>query len=674
MKNSKSFKASGMELSHAIDIINQSPVVAIRWGSEEGWPVTFISENVIDLLGYSAKEFVSGEVAYEDLIHPDDHERIKKDVHDAVIGEKSDSFIHQPYRIYNKIKDIRWIEDRTTIIREANGAIAHYQGMVFDITDKIAFEEEKKQSREVLRESEELYRNLIETSNDMIWTLDVEGHFVYINENTAEKIGLLAEEWIGKSFAPFIVEDELPMILEVFQNGLEGISRSYLMQIKKENGEVLTLSVNTAPIRTDNAVTGLASFAKDITVDLGLQEKIQSYQKLFEDSNNEIYFFDVDSYKFLEVNKAALENLGFTEEEIRSLTPYDIKPEFSKEDFHKLVQDLKNHKKEVLTFTTIHKRKNGTTYPVEMNLQLSKYRDLPVFVAICLDITERVNAEDELKIHRDQLEETVKLRTKEIENQSKRLKESQLALTYLLEDMNVAREKSEAINVKLNDVNKELESFSYSVSHDLRAPLRAIIGFSNKVNNQYNSIIDDEGRRLLGIISKNAMKMGQLIDDLLTFSRMSRTEIRKLNVNMSSLADEAWVEVEEQAYERKILIDFKPLPEARGDRNMLKQVYINILSNAIKFSKPNELNVIEVGADVKGDKCIYYIKDNGVGFDMKYIDKLFQVFQRLHSEKDFEGTGVGLALVRRIISKHEGEIWAESEVGKGAKLSFTLST
>ncbi len=660
------------ELARAFDIINQSPVVAIQWKNDKGWPVAFASENISDLFGYSAEEFVSGKANYAELIHPDDHERVKKEVHDAIKDRKNDSFIHKPYRINSKTKGSRWIEDRTTIVREANEGIAYFQGIIFDITDKIEFEAEKKKSRDALQESEERYRTMIETSNDMIWALDLEGKFVFINQNAEEKTEFKAEEWIGKSFIPLVLEEELPMIMDVFQKGLEGASSSYLMHFKKENGEVLALSVNTTPIKKDNEIKELVNFARDITVDLQLQEKIQSYQKLFEDSRNEIYFFHIDTYKFFDVNKAALDNLGFTEDEMYGMTPYDIKPECNKKDFHKLVQNLKNKTKEALTFTAIHERKDGSTYPVEVNLQLSSYGDISAFVAIIIDITDRVKAEDILRIHRDQLEETVIQRTQEIEKQSKKLEESQLALTFLLEDMNLAREKREETNIKLIDANKDLESFSYSVSHDLRAPLRAIVGFSAKFNSQYNTIIDDEGKRLLDVISKNAMKMGRLIDDLLAFSRMSRTEIRKLKVNMRSLADEAWMEVAEQASDRNIQIEFKALPDLKGDRNMLKQVYVNLFSNAIKFSKPAEQNVIEVGADLEDGKCIFYVKDNGVGFDMKYIGKLFQVFQRLHSEKEFEGTGVGLALVHRIIKKHEGEIWAESELYKGAKFSFIL--
>ena len=654
------------QTEESLKIVEERLNVAYKTARIGRWELDLVKnqllwdQGIFELFEINPEKFEATYEGFIQVVHPDDRDRVKLAYTDSLENKVPYEITH---RVLLKGDRIKHVIEKCNTEYDNKGKPVRSIGIVQDITENAIVQE-------ALAESEYKYRTIIERSSDMIWMLDTEGRFVFFNENVRKVAGLNIEEWIGKSFIPMIFEDELQMLNDTFQKGMEGESSSYLMHFKKEDGEVLTLSVNTTPIKKDSVVTGLVSFAKDITVDLQLQKKIQSYKKLFEDSKNEIYFFHIDSFKFFDVNKAALNNLGFTENEMYALTPIDIIPDFNKKNFDKLVQELKNHKKKELTFSAVQERKNGSTYPIEVHLQLLKHGDIPAYVAIILDITDRVKAEHELKMNRNQLEETVKQRTGEIERQSKKLEESQLALTFLLEDMNVAREKREETNIKLIDANKDLESFSYSVSHDLRAPLRAIVGFSAKFNSQYNTIIDDEGKRLLAVISKNAMKMGRLIDDLLTFSRMSRTEIRKLNVNMRSLADEAWLEVAEQASGRNIQIEFKALPDFKGDRNMLKQVYVNLLSNAIKFSKPVEQNVIEVGADVKDGKCIFYVKDNGVGFDMKYIEKLFLVFQRLHSEKEFEGSGVGLALVHRIIKKHEGEIWAESELDKGAKFSF----
>ncbi len=225
---------------------------------------------------------------------------------------------------------------------------------------------------------------------------------------------------------------------------------------------------------------------------------------------------------------------------------------------------------------------------------------------------------------------------------------------------------------QLEAANKELEAFSYSVSHDLRAPLRAIVGFSRVLLEDYIDRLDEEGKRVLNIIGSNTKKMGQLIDDLLLFSRLGRQEIRRSDINMEKLAKTVFEELKLAVPERKVQIIINALFPAQGDQAMIRQVFVNLLFNSIKFTRPKETAVIEVDGRSEGDENIYAIKDNGVGFDMKYVNKLFGVFQRLHSSEEFEGTGVGLAIIQRIIHRHGGRVWAEGEVGKGATFFFTL--
>ena len=220
--------------------------------------------------------------------------------------------------------------------------------------------------------------------------------------------------------------------------------------------------------------------------------------------------------------------------------------------------------------------------------------------------------------------------------------------------------------------NKELEAFSYSVSHDLRTPLRAINGFSRAVLEDYADKLDDEGRRLLNVISSNATKMGHLIYDLLAFSRIGRLELKKQEIDMHELVNSVAQELKQTASGRIIQIDIKPMPATMGDASMIRQLILNLLSNAIKFSAPKNSIAIEFGCRTEGHENVYYVKDQGVGFDMRFADKLFGVFQRLHSQEDFEGTGVGLALVQRIVHRHGGRIWAEGKVNEGATFYFTL--
>jgi PAS domain S-box-containing protein len=226
---------------------------------------------------------------------------------------------------------------------------------------------------------------------------------------------------------------------------------------------------------------------------------------------------------------------------------------------------------------------------------------------------------------------------------------------------------------ELQTVNKELEAFSYSVSHDLRAPIRAIDGFSRILLGDFSDKLDEEGKRFLSVIRKNTQNMGQLIDDLLAFSRLGRQEVKPSEIDMSGLAKTIFEELKSTNLEQTIQLNINSLPHAHGDRAMIRQVFVNLLSNAIKFSRKKERSVIEVRGWVEEIENVYYVKDNGVGFDMNYVDKLFGVFQRLHSQGEFEGTGVGLALVQRIIHRHGGRVWAEGKVGEGAAFYFTLS-
>jgi signal transduction histidine kinase len=223
----------------------------------------------------------------------------------------------------------------------------------------------------------------------------------------------------------------------------------------------------------------------------------------------------------------------------------------------------------------------------------------------------------------------------------------------------------------LEVANKELEAFSYSVSHDLRAPLRSINGFSRILLEDYGHLLDEEGIQTLNTIMRNGTRMGQLIDDLLAFSRLGKQHVAKLNLDMTNIARTVSDDLKEQ-YGNKSEIVINALPEIKGDSSMLRQVMQNLISNALKYSMKKDKPLIEIGAYRENGENVYYVKDNGAGFNMDYYDKLFGVFQRLHNATDFEGTGVGLALVHRIISKHEGRIWAEGKENEGATFYFSL--
>lgn len=225
---------------------------------------------------------------------------------------------------------------------------------------------------------------------------------------------------------------------------------------------------------------------------------------------------------------------------------------------------------------------------------------------------------------------------------------------------------------KARFLNAELEAFSYSVSHDLRAPLRSIDSYTKILLEEHGKRLDDEGRRLLSVVLKNSARMTQLIDDLLDFSRVGRKELIKSEFSMQRLVEVVVDEMELRKNGRKVTLDSQVDKLAWGDKNTIRQVWYNLISNAVKYSSKSPKIKIEIGTYTEGDKDIFFVKDNGVGFDMAYYHKLFGVFQRLHSSREFDGTGVGLALCQRIVNRHEGEMWATSELGKGATFYFSL--
>jgi signal transduction histidine kinase len=240
------------------------------------------------------------------------------------------------------------------------------------------------------------------------------------------------------------------------------------------------------------------------------------------------------------------------------------------------------------------------------------------------------------------------------------------ALNAELEDR-VARRTAE-----LQRTNEELEAFSYSVSHDLRAPLRAIHGFSRIVVEDHADGLAEDAVELLNLVQENATQMGQLIDDLLAFSRLSRQPLNRKRVQLASLVKQVLDGLLEEAAGRQVDVEVADLPEVVADPSLLRQLLVNLLSNALKYSRKRDVARIEVGWEGDPGRPVYFVRDNGAGFDMRYVGKLFGVFQRLHLAEEYEGTGVGLALVQRIVARHGGRVWAEGELGRGATFYFTI--
>ncbi|MDO9510517.1 MAG: CHASE3 domain-containing protein [Bacteroidales bacterium] len=370
-----------------------------------------------------------------------------------------------------------------------------------------------------------------------------------------------------------------------------------------------------------------------IIVNEDRRETNEYLENLLDYANAPIIVWNMD-YKITRFNKAFEALTGRTEKDVIGQSLEILFPSVEKDNSMKLIRKtLKGEWLDVVEINILHI--DGSVRILlwnSANIMSPNGKTPMATIAQGNDITERKMAEKEIKKMNETLEGKV---------------------------------------IQLEAANKELEAFSYSISHDLRAPLRHIGGFIDLLIKNNSAQLNDSGLRFLNIISESSKEMGNLIDALLAFSRLGRSELQGTKINTKTMVSRVLDTFTDELAARNVEIRIAELPDSWGDENLLNQVWINLISNALKYSKNTEKAVIEIGGKMEDDKTIYYVKDNGVGFDMKYADKLFGVFQRLHKAKDFEGIGIGLANVNRIVMRHGGNCWAESEINKGTTFFFS---
>jgi PAS domain S-box-containing protein len=618
--------------------------------------------------GYdSPEEFIAGiqDIASQLYVDPNrrvEFKRLMKE-HGTVRGFES--------QVRRKDGRAIWVSANAWAVRGPGGKVLRYEGTVEDIT-------ERKRAQAAVEQGERLYRETIEAAGAVPY---------YRNAVTGvyDFMGAGIEALTGYSrgqFTPQVWESmarEVVLFGEMTGLPMEKATRGFWhgdfkrtrvdYRVVTRDGAERWIADAAVPVLDERGqVAGSLGLLQDITerkrVQAALEQQRHLTDSLLASSPDFIYFKDREG-RFLRVNPALAAHHGLRDpQEAVGKRDADFYPPTKAERFRRDEEEiLRTGQPIVDREEDVTVREGQTVHVSTTKLPLRDAAGALVgIVGISRDITRRKVAEDEIRRLNETLEQRVKERTAELEA-----------------------------------VNKELESFSYSVSHDLRAPLRGINGFANILAEDYGKKLDDEGRRVLGTIRDETRRMDQLIADLLAFSRLGRQEMRRSEVDMAALAQQAFNECRAQANGRDIRFKLPPLPSAQGDASLLAHVWSNLISNAVKYTRPRpvseiEVGVLETGSDDEMDRSLssiapapalpgspaatravtYYIRDNGVGFDMAYVGRLFGVFQRLHSDADFEGTGVGLALVQRIVERHGGCVWAESAPGKGAAFYFTL--
>jgi PAS domain S-box-containing protein len=622
--------------------------------------------------GYSVEEF-KARGAWRTSIHPDDLHIDDNDIARLRNNQDTESQI----RTINRNGEIVWVQVFAHPIWDnKKNCLSGIYGAVKNITDR-------KNAEKKLINSEIRFRELLEKVNLITVILDTEGRVMFCNQHLLKLTDYKQEEIIGRDWFDLMIPGNSPEVKQLFINGLVigNISPRFENPILTKSGKKLDIVWSNVVQRNhEGQIMGIASIGEDITerklAENNLHETNERLKLMLEDTPTAIWDWNLETDVWHTTSKYYT-MLGYEPESgmsdrevwLNRIHPDDRENVARKINCVLSLQDLE------YSYTARMQHANGTyrwQTVIGHIIEKDESGKAKRMLGVRIDVDETKKAEEALRKLNIELEQKITERTLELENRSRTLEEKEIVLTNTIKNLNLKSEELQNSTLQLQTTNKELEAFSYSVSHDLRAPLRAINGFVNILNEEYSGLLDDEGKRICSIIHSNAVKMGQLIDDLLSFSRLIRSELQHSVIDMHSVVHNLIAEFHSSKELNPNIISLHKLPSSTGDTNLIKQVWLNLISNAIKYSSKTTNPQIIIGATQDDNETVYFIKDNGVGFNMNYSHKLFGVFQRLHGTNEFEGTGVGLAIVQRIVTRHGGRVWAESEIGKGATFYFAL--
>jgi PAS domain S-box-containing protein len=505
-----------------------------------------------------------------------------------------------------------------------------------------------EQQTEALRQSEAIrffLAAIVESSDDAIVGKDLDGLVVSWNAGAERMFGFTGAEVIGQPIVRLLAPDRPEEEAQILEQVKRGMTRHYETVRIHKDGHPINLSLTVSPIRNGvGDIIGVSSIARDISARRRTEREVQESRARLSGIIGSAMdaIISVDAGQRITIfNEAAEKMFGCPAEQALG-EPLDrfIPARFRKAHGEYVTAfghtGVTNRAMNSLRpLSGLHA--DGSEFPIEASISHIEVEGQQIYTVILRDITERKRAEDQIQQLNTELEQRVEERT-----------------------------------LELRTANKELESFTYSVAHDLRAPVRHIDAFSRILHEDFASVLPEQALHYLQNIRNSTTRMSLLVDDLLNLARIGRQELQRQPTPLSGLVDEVLAELNEESAGRTLDWRIEPLPAVECDRGLMKLVFTNLLSNAVKYTRPRPVAVIEVGCLKTNNHTAVFVRDNGVGFNMKYADKLFGVFQRFHRAEEFEGTGIGLATVDRIVRKHGGLIWAEAAVDRGATFYFTV--